>query len=411
MRRTCRAPGDKRDVVFAQPRVAQMLTTPREAKSTAFRKTAGGQSGEPVVSLRKRASKLQRSSACSRKYSDARSNVRERSCAARFTSSSRGLVSIRLRRSLDSRRGRRRHAHSLAAQTRRPVPSFASATRHRVTCRTESLGAVALHSPSLIPILVPSDPARRPDWAGIALFYSIACAITWPLLAWRDFAPDSWAASPIPLWLRPLLYGWGPGLAALLVLRLRAARHERTITLLGTSAVRSLAAVLGPILLVAAVAPAQTAARPHFAGLVAGIHAVVYAFGEELGWRGYLQDALRPLAPLPRYGTLGLLWGLWHLAGFAGHGSLLSMAGRLALFYVILMASSAGIGTAVDRTRSLLVATACHLFFTFTEISTGRDRQLLLGALIPMVVFLVHFWPRSAASVETAGPRAQSIDA
>lgn len=87
------------------------------------------------------------------------------------------------------------------------------------------------------------------------------------------------------------------------------------------------------------------------------------------------------------------------------------MAGRLALFYVILMASSAGIGTAVDRTRSLLVATACHLFFTFTEISTGRDRQLLLGALIPMVVFLVHFWPRSAASVETAGPRAQSIDA
>ena len=68
-------------------------------------------------------------------------------------------------------------------------------------------------------------------------------------------------------------------------------------------------------------------------------------------------------------------------------------------------------GTAVDRTRSLLVATACHLFFTFTEISTGRDRQLLLGALIPMVVFLVHFWPRSAASVETAGPRAQSIDA
>lgn len=255
---------------------------------------------------------------------------------------------------------------------------------------------------------MPSNTARRPDWAGIALFYAIACAITWPLLAWRDFAPDSWAASPIPPWLRPLLYGWGPGIAGLIVLRLRAPQHQRVITLLGTSPGRSLLAVLGPILLVAAVAPAQTAAHPHLAGLLAGVHAVVYAFGEELGWRGYLQDALRPLAPAPRYVTLGLFWGVWHLAGFAGQGTLLAMAGRLALFYVILIASSAGIGTAVDRSRSLLVATACHLFFTFTEISSGRDRQLLVGALIPLVVLLVHFWPRTPAPGTADGPPVRS---
>lgn len=251
---------------------------------------------------------------------------------------------------------------------------------------------------SSIPSSVASNPARRPDWAGIALFYAIACAITWPMLAWRDFAPDSWAASPIPAWLRPLLYGWGPGIGALVVLRLRAQRHQRTITLLGTSRVASLMAVLGPVLLLGIVAPAQTAAHPHLAGLLAGVHAVVYAFGEELGWRGYLQDALRPLPVVPRYVTLGLFWGVWHLAAFAGEGSLVTMAGHLARFYAILMLASAGIGTAVDRTRSLLVATACHLFFTFTEVSSGRDRQWLLGALIPFVVLLVHFWPRTAAA-------------
>lgn len=248
-------------------------------------------------------------------------------------------------------------------------------------------------SPHVKPLL-----HRRPDWAGIALFYAISCAITWPLLAWRDFAPESWAASPIPHWLRPLLYGWGPGIGALIALRARASRHHRTITLAGSSTARSLVALLAPVLIVGVVAPAQKAAHPHLAGLVAGVHAIAYAFGEELGWRGYLQDALRPVAPVPRYVTLGLMWGVWHLAAFAGHGSIAATVGRLVAFYAILIASSAGIGTAVDRTQSLCVATACHLFFTFTEISSGRERQLLLGILIPVVVLLVHRWPRPASA-------------
>ena len=42
---------------------------------------------------------------------------------------------------------------------------------------------------------MPSNTARRPDWAGIALFYAIACAITWPLLAWRDFECSAFAAA------------------------------------------------------------------------------------------------------------------------------------------------------------------------------------------------------------------------
>jgi membrane protease YdiL (CAAX protease family) len=235
---------------------------------------------------------------------------------------------------------------------------------------------------------------RRPDWTGIALFYLIACGISMPLLAWRDLAPASWAASPIPPWLRPLLYGWGPAIGALIVLRVRARHHVRTITLTGGAPAASLAAVLGPICLLAVVAPARDAAAPHLAGLLAGIHAVAYAFGEELGWRGYLQDALRPLAPLPRYICIGLMWGVWHLLTFAGHGSPGAMLLRLLVFYAILIGASAGIGAAVDRSRSLLVATACHLFVTFSEVSAGRDRLVLLGVLVPAIVLLVRFWPR-----------------
>jgi membrane protease YdiL (CAAX protease family) len=152
-------------------------------------------------------------------------------------------------------------------------------------------------------------------------------------------------------------------------------------------------AVVYPIVLLGIYAPARDVASPHLMGLFAGAHAVLYAFGEEVGWRGYLQDALRPLRPAIRYTTIGVMWGMWHFLTFAGHGSVGSMVLRLLVFYAILIAASAAIGAAVDRSRSLLVATACHLFYTFSQMHSGRDRWVLLGFLVPVVVILVRKWP------------------
>lgn len=38
----------------------------------------------------------------------------------------------------------------------------------------------------------------------------------------------------------------------------------------------------------------------------------VFAFGEELGWRGWLLPALRPLGVWPALVVSGAIWGLWH---------------------------------------------------------------------------------------------------
>lgn len=38
----------------------------------------------------------------------------------------------------------------------------------------------------------------------------------------------------------------------------------------------------------------------------------VLAFGEELGWRGWLVPALRPLGTWPTLLLTGVIWGLWH---------------------------------------------------------------------------------------------------
>ena len=45
--------------------------------------------------------------------------------------------------------------------------------------------------------------------------------------------------------------------------------------------------------------------------LLAPVNAV-FALGEELGWRGWLLPALRPLGTWPALAVSGALWGLWH---------------------------------------------------------------------------------------------------
>ncbi|MGI6878970.1 CPBP family intramembrane glutamic endopeptidase [Microbacterium sp. gxy059] len=42
------------------------------------------------------------------------------------------------------------------------------------------------------------------------------------------------------------------------------------------------------------------------------LQATVAAFGEELGWRGYLTTALSPLGFWPSAVIIGIVWGLWH---------------------------------------------------------------------------------------------------
>ena len=241
----------------------------------------------------------------------------------------------------------------------------------------------------------PPAPAR-PDWRGIALFFAVACGISVPLFLWRDLAPASWQASGIPRWLRPLLPGWGPAAGAAVALLARRRAHARTITFAGTWRTGAALAVVIPVAILAAIAPSRASESRHLLGLLAGLHAFAYALGEELGWRGYLQDALRPLSPLPRYATLGVLWGVWHATTFAGDGPPWTVALRLAAFYAVLVAASAAIGAATDRTRAVLVAAACHLFYTFPGILAGRDRWIALALLVPSVIALVHWWPAPA---------------
>jgi membrane protease YdiL (CAAX protease family) len=60
--------------------------------------------------------------------------------------------------------------------------------------------------------------------------------------------------------------------------------------------------------MVGALAIGAVAAAPLNAVLVVA----VFALGEEIGWRGFLLPALRPLGPVPALVLTGAIWGFWH---------------------------------------------------------------------------------------------------
>ena len=171
-----------------------------------------------------------------------------------------------------------------------------------------------------------SPPGDRLDGKAVVAF--IALGLPW-LVEIPVWAGDG-LADPLFLPLT-LVMMYTPALAAVIVTfwLLKPAHPAR---FLGLTPVRPLGrffrfavlALVAPPLMVAlagliggaadlvtlGTSPAQLATLvtlPLFCLVVA-----VAAFGEELGWRGFLQPALRPLGTLAALLLTGVVWGLWH---------------------------------------------------------------------------------------------------
>ena len=156
-------------------------------------------------------------------------------------------------------------------------------------------------------------PAHVP-WRAVALFYVMACAWSWPFFWLRDFHTQAFYSLPGPGFLKTSLIMWGPGLAALVCWRLFRDRWSRRTTILGGHPWRALVFYFVPMALLAIPGISTQPGTPPVHALVF-LLAVVGLFntlGEELGWRGFLQDALRPLAWWKRWALVGAMWCGWH---------------------------------------------------------------------------------------------------
>jgi hypothetical protein len=248
----------------------------------------------------------------------------------------------------------------------------------------------------------------KPNWKSVAVFYVLACAFSWPFYWWRDVHGDSWQAwsilslppsHPLVFIVKNAVVMWGPGIAAIVALVLFCRTHRRTITFSGTSWTRSLLFYWVPIGIAAAVGlplPDGSVNRLAIFGL--GLATMLTVMGEELGWRGFLQDSLRPLDQWKRYVLIGAMWEFWHFTNRTSHGTLSHRLAMLAVFYPVGMILSAVIGEATDRGRALLIAITLHAWFDITFTFPGQRTYVALGLSVLFWAWMLITWRGSRPS-------------
>lgn len=243
---------------------------------------------------------------------------------------------------------------------------------------------------------------RQPDWLAVFTFVLLACAWSWPFFWWRDMANESWMAWRFPMPLKNTLLMWGPGFAALLCLRLFRRSHERSIRFSGASRWRAIAFYFLPMFALAAVgvrSPEFGAHTVHLIVLALSVVGFINILGEELGWRGFLQDALRPLPRGSRYLLIGLIWTGWHFTNlFAGRDGA-ALWTYLAWYLPLTIVLSAIIGEATDRSRALIVAVTLHSWLDLYWEVPGVGTYVVLACSLPFWAWLLFTWPQPGSRI------------
>jgi membrane protease YdiL (CAAX protease family) len=261
-----------------------------------------------------------------------------------------------------------------------------------------TLNLKSLHG-SIIATPMEDGVAKRTDWKSVGTYYVIACLWSWPFFWRRDVLHIPETNLPIHWALM-----WGPGIAALLCMAIFRRSHRRITTVFGDSWARSMFFYAAPFL-VLALFRAHPLNGYNQRPLIAALTMFVSIFGEELGWRGFLQDALRPMPPAKRFGLIGLLWESWHFTTHI-HGRVLVV---LVLFYSLAVLLSFIIGYAVEYTHSIIVAVSLHAYVDV--ILQNPELYVALLIALPVLVLLLVTWPKpgnrsegDSASVASKSP-------
>jgi membrane protease YdiL (CAAX protease family) len=98
-------------------------------------------------------------------------------------------------------------------------------------------------------------------------------------------------------------------------------------------------------------------------------------FGEEFGWRGYLQPRLAPGRPLQAALLVGLIWGIWHYAQVLA--GIVMSANPLALLIYPFYSAASSIILGWLRDRSQSVWPACLAHAVGNVVVTGVTFKLL----------------------------------
>ncbi|WP_206170577.1 CPBP family intramembrane glutamic endopeptidase [Spirosoma pollinicola] len=133
-----------------------------------------------------------------------------------------------------------------------------------------------------------------------------------------------------------------------------------------------------PVILIETTAYFSTSTLPR----VAVITILVYGLFEEIGWRGFLQQALVSLPKFVRITLITVLWFAWHLN--------FEMSLSNLTFFLILFAGSWALGFIAEKTNCLLAVSAIHSLNNFFSDSNVYKIGVLSFLLLVWVLSIVY---------------------
>jgi membrane protease YdiL (CAAX protease family) len=192
-----------------------------------------------------------------------------------------------------------------------------------------------------------------------------------------------------------LVAGYAPGKLECLALSRRvqgiyAAVGGQFIFLSGSSWMRSAVCFLTPIVFACLVAGFQAdfTWRLPYKLVVFGVSCL----GEELGWRGFLQGALRPMGRIRGYLLLSVLWAAWHFTSQTG-GTWQGLISRLEVLLPTVVAVTFVLALLTERTGSLVLASAAHEWLDI-GVDVGSYFLWVAMAAVPVWLWIALTWPK-----------------
>ncbi len=211
----------------------------------------------------------------------------------------------------------------------------------------------------------------------IAVFFVFAFCLSYAGSQLPDMTSGNWN-------IRLILCGCGPLVSGLVCYPAFKVRNELRISLLGTRPAVSAVVCITPLVVLFLT---QGTAGP-LAVLSYFMAQLTYCFGEQFGWRHYLQNATNSMSEWPQSFLIGSLWFCWHYSflddvspGLAG--TEMPVWALAPVMIILLSLLSYLLGLMVKRTKSILFPVTVHILF-----KTGRTPMIVTGCVMFLVLIL-----------------------
>ena len=227
-------------------------------------------------------------------------------------------------------------------------------------------------------------PDKKIRWGELIIFYSLSILVSAPF---RLHLIKMDEVIPLPYGLN-ILYrifrGIGPAIGFVVVYYLLKSKVNRKLSFWGNNKWYSfLAITIIPASLCIAGVENSESLNKHYFGFLTGIMLIMYALGEEFGWRGYLQQALEPIKLPYRIFLIAILWYVWHLNFLVPEITLKSHI----IHFAFLLLGSWGLLKISESTSSILFVAAVHLAFNIlSDVSLSGQVKILI------VLFAAIVW-------------------